>query len=163
MTPERVTGVLETSFWTAACRAEVAANCLDLFQIVVPRAVEREIRHSPDPTREFPYATLFRHLRDRMQDPPADAPPPLSLFGPGEAEAITLAIHLKARLLMNEHRATRFASAQGVRVVSVPAVIVRLCDQETISRRAANRKLDLIEPITNATLIEDARELLDLL
>jgi len=98
-----------------------------------------------------------------MQDPPEDAPPPLSLFGPGEAEAITLAVHLKVRLLMNEYRAARFATAQGVRIVSVPAVIVRLCDHGTISKRAAHRKLDLIEPITNAILIEDARELLDLL
>jgi hypothetical protein len=42
--PGRVLAVLDTSFWVAAYRAEVAANCLDLFEIVVPHAVEAEIR-----------------------------------------------------------------------------------------------------------------------
>ena len=63
----RPLAVLDTSFWTLAYRAEVAANCLDLFQIVVPRAVESEIRaiQADAPRREYPYATLFRHLRDK--------------------------------------------------------------------------------------------------
>ena len=40
---DRVLAVLDTSFWVLAYRAEIAANCLDLFEIVVPKAVEEEI------------------------------------------------------------------------------------------------------------------------
>lgn len=96
----RPLSVLETSFWTSACRAEVAANCLDLFRIVAPHAVETEIRgvQAGTPNREYPYTTLFRHLRGQMLDPPADAPDPLDRFGAGEAEAITVARHLGAVL-----------------------------------------------------------------
>jgi hypothetical protein len=91
--PRLLPAVLETSFWTAAYRAEVAANTLDYFALVVPGAVEGEIRRgvASHAAREFPYATLFRHLRDMMTDPPDQRPAPLTLFGPGEAEAITLA------------------------------------------------------------------------
>ena len=79
--------VLETSFWTAAYRAEIAANCLDLFEIVVPRAVEAEIRSidPADPRREYPSTTLFRHLRGQLLDPPPEVPTPLARFGPGRS------------------------------------------------------------------------------
>ena len=36
----RIVAVLETWFWIAAYQAEVAANCLDLFDIIIPQAVE---------------------------------------------------------------------------------------------------------------------------
>lgn len=39
----RVLAVLDTSFWVLGYRAEIAANCLDLFDIVVPNAVAQEI------------------------------------------------------------------------------------------------------------------------
>jgi hypothetical protein len=53
--------VLDTSFWVLAYRAEIAANCLDIFDIVVPDALADEIlsRDSRAPTREYPYTTLF--------------------------------------------------------------------------------------------------------
>jgi hypothetical protein len=161
----RFRSVLETSFWTAAYRAEVVANCLDLFEIVVPRAVEAEIRARDPaiPSREYPYATLFRHLRGQMADPPVDAPPPLTVFGPGEAEAISLAGHLHAPLLVNERPAAQFAERQGITVVSVPSVIITLRALGVISRRAARRKLDLIEPITAREIVREARLTLDAL
>ncbi|MGH2351748.1 MAG: hypothetical protein ACRDJN_09060 [Chloroflexota bacterium] len=41
---------------TVAYRAEVIANCFDLFEMIVPRAVEAELRRrQPEaPTREYP-------------------------------------------------------------------------------------------------------------
>jgi hypothetical protein len=109
--------VLDTSFWITGYRAEVVANCLDLFRIVVPRAVESEIRFLQvgAPSREYPYATLFRHLRDKIVDPPVDAPAPLNRFGAGEAAAITIAQHLRATLPINELRATVYAAGLGSR------------------------------------------------
>jgi hypothetical protein len=161
----RRAAVLETSFWIAAYRAEVIANCFDIFEIVVPRAVEAEIRSvDPDnPRREFPYATLFRHLRGLLLEPPPEAPTPLPLFGPGEAEAIVLADHLGVHLLINERRAGDYAANLGIAVVTVPAVIVLLRAEGIIGARAAERKLDLISPITAREMVERARRALDAL
>ena len=155
--------VLDTSFWTIAYRAEVAANCLDLFRIVVPRAVESEIRsvQVDAPRREYPYVTLFRHLRSQMLDPPADAPPPLSRFGPGEAEAIAIARHLGAFLLINERPAAVYARSLGLFPVTVSDVVVALRTRGVISDRAARRKLDAIEGNTTVSIIAEARRALD--
>ena len=148
-----------------AYRAEVAANCLDFFEIIVPAAVEAEILTTQTATsrREYPYATLFRHLRSQMTDPPAGAPAPLTRFGAGEAAAIPLAQHLRAALLVNERRAAHYAANLGIRVVTVPLFIVALHDRGVISQRAARRKLALIELITAKPIIDDARRLLDAL
>ena len=155
--------VLETSFWTAAYFAEVAANRFDFFELIIPSAVEAEIRRpqAGSATREYPYATLFRQLRQRMIDPPAAAPPPLRLFGPGEAEAIALAESLGARLLINEYRGTQYARRAQIATVNVPEFIVTLCVRGIIGDHAARRKLDLIEPITSREFITDARRVLD--
>lgn len=163
--PDRVRAVLETSFWVVAYRAEVAANCLDFFEIVVPRAVEAEISSTQSDVarREYPYATLFRHLRPQMTNPPAGTPAPLPKLGPGEAEAIPLAQHLSAVLLVNERRAARYAVNLGVPVVTVPLFIVALHDRGIIGQRAAQRKLALIERVTAKPIIDDARQLLDAL
>ena len=84
MRGSRIHAVLDTSFWVAAYRAEVAANCLDLFEIIVPRAVEAELLavQASAPGREYPYATLFRHLRQQMSDPPVEAPPHCASLAP---------------------------------------------------------------------------------
>lgn len=140
----RVIAVLETSFWKVAYRAEVVANALDRFEIVVPRAVEAEILavQLAAPRREYPDATLFRHLRAQMREAPVSVTP-LRVFGPGEAEAIPLAQALNAVLLINELPATRYAVSLGIQVTSVPGVIVELCEDGVISVRAAQRKLEL--------------------
>ncbi|MBI2911255.1 MAG: hypothetical protein HYY05_03875 [Chloroflexi bacterium] len=157
-TARRIRAVLETSFWVAAYRAEVAANCLDLFDVVVPPAVQAELRavQPSAPRREYPYATLFRALPSQMCDPPPESPKPLPLFGAGEAEAIALAQTVDAILLINERRGAQYAANLGIPVATVPAVIVALCAQGAISVRAARRKLALIEPITATAIIHDA-------
>jgi len=155
--------VIDTSFWTLAYRAEIVANCLDLFQIVVPRAVEAEIRstQADAPRREYPYATLFRHLRGKMLDPPDNSPRPLSRFGAGEAEAIPLAESLGAFLLINERPATAYAVGLSVVVVAVSDVIVALRLRDVISDRAARRKLDVIKSNTARAGVAEAHRILD--
>ncbi len=161
---DRVLAVLDTSFWVLAYRAEIAANCLDLFDIVVPKAVEQEIvaRQEGAAVREYPYATLFRHLRPALRSPTVDITP-LRTFGPGEAEAIALAVELKAVLLINERPGLQYARNLGMDVASVPSVIVLLRSQGVISDRAARRKLGLIAPNTAPPIVEEARRALDLL
>jgi len=160
---DRVLAVLDTSFWVLAYRAEIAANCLDLFDIVVPKAVEEEILGGQQSAgaREYPYTTLFRQLRQTLRSPTVDITP-LSIFGRGEAEAIALAVELKAVLLMDERPGLRYARNLGMDVASVPSVIVLLRSQRVISDRAARRKLELIAPNTAPAIIEEALRALDL-
>jgi hypothetical protein len=141
-----------------AYRAEVAGNCLDLYELIPPRAVEAEIRANDPlfPRREFPYATLFRQLLDKMTDPPDPEPPPLRDLGPGEAAAVALAKHLKAPVLVNERKAKKLATNLGVTVITVPTTIVVLFGQGVISGQAAWRKLDLIKGNTAPEIIQDS-------
>ena len=61
---DRIPAVLDTSFWVLAYRAEIAANCLDLFDIIVPKAVAVEIMagHDPDP---IPFVIPLKAHRPR--------------------------------------------------------------------------------------------------
>src|SRR5206468_3336704 len=131
----RLPAVLETSFWVAAYRAEVAANLLDFFDAIVPTPVEAEIlaREADRPRREYPHATLFRHLRPSMTSPPPDQAAPIPLFGAGEAAAISLARQLRTILLVNERRATVYARNLGIAVVTVPSFVVALRAEAVIS------------------------------
>jgi hypothetical protein len=155
---QRIKAVLETSYWVMAWRADIAANCLDLFQVVPPKAVEEEIQERDPlfPAGEFPYATLFRHLRDKMADPPNPEPKPLNLFGPGEAAAIALARDLSVALLVNEAKALKYATNIGLMAITVPATIVVLYRNGVISNKAAWRKLELLQGNTAAEIIRDA-------
>jgi predicted nucleic acid-binding protein len=154
---DRVLAVLDTSFWILAYRAEITANCLDLVDIIVPNAVAKEIMVGEPgaAAREYPYATLFRHLQHELRTPDVHVTP-LGIFGPGEAEAIALAAELKALLLINERPGLHYARNLGLDVASVPAVIVLLRSQGVISDRAARRKLGLIAPNTAQTIIDEA-------
>jgi predicted nucleic acid-binding protein len=160
----RVLAVLETSFWVVAYRAEVAANCLDLFEIVVPRAVEAEILGTQPgvSVREYPYATLFRHLREKLKTLEAEVLP-LTSFGPGEAAAIPLAAHLNAVLLINERPGAQYARNIGIDVATVPSIIVLLRARGVIGDRAARRKLALIANNTAPVIMQDALRVLDAL
>ena len=148
----------------AANRCEVAANLLDLFRLVVPQAVVNEIetRDPAFPLREYPYATLFRHLRHHMDVvPAAESPPPLNVFGPGEAAALALALDRGYLVLVNERRAASHAANLGLRVITIPAVIVRLHLGGVISRQAAHRKLTLAAQVTTPAHVAKAREMVD--
>ena len=160
--PARLSAVLDTSYWVLACRADIAANCLDLFEIIPPREVQREIETKDPllPTGEFPYATLFRHLRDKMRDPPNPEPKPINALGPGEAAALALAQHLGTPVLVNEVKARNFAMNVGIGVITVPATIVTLYSAGVISSSASWRKLKLIEPNTAPVIIREAATVL---
>ena len=163
VSPRRLSAVLETSFWVVAYRAEVAANILDFFAPIVPISVEREIlaRGAEQPRREYPYATLFRHLRPLMVGPPPDAPAPLPIFGAGEASAIPLARQIGCVLLVNERRAAAYARNLGILVVTVPSFVVALRVEQIISDRAARRKLALVVSCTSSEFIAEAIQILD--
>jgi hypothetical protein len=126
--------------------------------LVPPRAVQEEIEENNPlfPSGEFPYATLFRHLRDKMTDPPDPEPPALTSLGRGEAAAIPLAQILDVPLLVNEAKAKKFATNAGLDVITVPTTIVVLYRTGVISNKAAWRKLELLKGNTAAEIIGDA-------
>ncbi len=156
--PARVLAVLDTSFWVLAYRAEIAANCLDLFDIVVPIAVADEIlaREARSPTREYPYATLFRHLQHELRTSDIEVVP-VPRFGKGEAEAIAQAARLGAVLLINERPSAHYAQNLGLDVAMVPSVRA----QGIISDNGARQKLKLIAANTAAQIIQQATRALD--
>jgi hypothetical protein len=90
--------VLDTSFWTVG----LLGYAMRAFSIVVPRAVEAEVRAADSryPQRLYPDTALF----DQVQDPPDPEPAPLDRFGAEEAAAIALSRSLNATLLINDHR-----------------------------------------------------------
>ena len=127
----------------------------------MPTAVEKEILHRPIlyPIREYPYATLFRHLRNKLLDPPNPEPEPVKQpFGPGEGAALALASILKAPILVNESAAKIYGANLGLTVITVPAVIVTLLAQGVISDQAAGVKLSEIEANTAPEIVAEARE-----
>jgi len=130
--------VLDTSFWTVGVKVGLIGYALRLFEVVVPAAVEREL-NEPDrwfPGRLYPDTALFQQLRPLMADPPAEEPPPLTVFGGGEA-AIPLAQRLQARVLINDRRPAVFARNLGLIVCTIPDVIVLLRSQELIADHMA--------------------------
>ncbi len=148
-----------------AWRSDIGANCLDLFEMIPPKAVEAEIQERDPlvPAGEFPYATLFRHLRDKMVDPPKREPAPINLFGSGEAAAIALAKSLEVALLVNEAKAMKYATNIGLTAITVPATIVVLYRNGVISNKAAWRKLELLQGNTAADIIGHAAAALSVL
>lgn len=116
---------------------------LRLFEIVVPRAVERELTEEDRlfPGRLYPDTALFQELRPLMHDPPAREPPPLAVFGGGEAAAIPLAQSLQAAILLNDRRPAVFARNLGLTVLTVPDMIVVLRAREFIADHMARAML----------------------
>src|SRR5690348_1042241 len=91
-------------------------------QVTVPPSVIAELRHAGSPEA----------VRRWVQSPPAWldvrplSNPPLSLnLGPGEVEAISLALELRAeKTLIDDRRARRAATDLGLTVVGTLAVLV---------------------------------------
>lgn len=155
--------MLETSFWTNACRADLGPHALDLFSVIVPGAVEEEIL-SPDPShpnREYSYASLYRYLRVHMAAAPEPEPKPLGISGRGEAAALALAHQLGLAVLVNDRGAIRHARALGVRVVDVPSLVALLHGRGVLSATAAHRKLDAIQSTTSPALVARVRAVID--
>src|SRR5438876_8535821 len=145
---------METSFWVAGYRAEILGYCIDLLDIVVPRAVADELTQPSSQGGEAPYTTLFRQLQNRIQAPPTPEPDPIPQFGKGAGAALALANELKAGLLTNERAVKTFGANYGLEVWTVPAVIVALCDQGILPPPAARTRLELMQHFTHADIIK---------
>jgi predicted nucleic acid-binding protein len=155
--------VLDTSFWTVGFKVGLLGYAMRAFDIVVPRAVEAELRASDSryPQRLYPDTALFDQVRDQLQDPPDPEPAPLDRFGAGEAAAIALSRSLGATLLVNDHRPAEVARNLGLAVVSCPGMIVVARSQELIAAHMAQAMLRMCaQHGTSPAIIQEASRLL---
>ena len=153
----------DTSFWTVGHRADVLQYTFSSFGLRAPPAVREEIL-TPDPRfprRKYGYAELYRLLEGRGLLPVVEPTTVGDRYGRGEAEAIALAQEHGWWLLINDYRPRQYARSLGIRTVTVPALIFRLYVQEAISVASAERKLDLIESVTNQAVLSPVRHALD--
>ena len=135
--------MLDTSFWAVGFKVGLLGYAMRTFSIVVPSAVEAEIRATDAryPQRLNPDTALFDQVRDQFQSPPDPEPGPLGRFGPGEAAAIALSQSIEATLLINDRRPGEFARNLGLAVVSCPGMIVVARSQQLISDQMAQPML----------------------
>jgi predicted nucleic acid-binding protein len=155
--------VLDTSFWTVGFKVGLLGYAMRAFSIVVPSAVEAEIRATDAryPQRSYPDTALFDQVRDQFESPPDPEPAPFQQFGPGEAAAIALSRSLGAVLLINDRRPAELARNLGLAVVSCPGMIVVARSQQLIAAHMAQAMLRMCaQHGTAPALIQEAAGLL---
>jgi predicted nucleic acid-binding protein len=155
----RPLAVLDTSFWTVGFKAGVLGYALKLYRIVVPRQVEQEIR-IPDrryPQRVYPDTALFDEVRHLLLSPPTPEPPAIARFGAGEAAAIPLAETLNATLLINDRRPAEYARGLGIRVTTLPGLIVLARSRDYVATHVAEAMLrTCTQHGTSPALVQEA-------
>lgn len=161
---KRLEAVIETSFWSPACRVGLDAYLWDFYArpIWVPQAVVEEVT---GPQRQ-PWVSVDQRrmelaLEDERLALPRISYKPYPQFGKGERHAIGLASALHAVLLINDHRPYRVARGLGIDVVSVPEFVVLLCRAKTINVARSQVLLDQIRDVTAPALVERAIQLLE--
>jgi predicted nucleic acid-binding protein len=155
--------VLDTSFWTVGFKVGLLGYAMRAYSIVVPRAVEVEIRASDVryPRRVYPDTALFDQINHLFEAPPEPEPAPLDRFGAGEAAAIALSQSIDSVLLINDRRPADLARNLGVAVVTCPGMIVVARSQELIPAHVAQAMLRMCSQHgTSPLLIDEASRLL---
>lgn len=155
--------MLDTSFWTIGFKVGLLGYAMRAFTIVVPRAVDTEIRAIDGrfPTRLYPDTALYEQVCDQFQTPPEPEPAPLDRFGAGEASALALASAMETLVLINDRRPATLARNLGLAVVTCPGMIVVARSQELIPDHMAQAMLRMCSQHgTSPSLIEEASLLL---
>jgi predicted nucleic acid-binding protein len=159
----RPQAVLDTSFWTVGFKAGLLGYAMGAFRIVVPSAVEAEIRTIDVryPRRLYPDTALFDQVRGQFESSPNPEPAPLDRFGAGEAGAIALSRSIGALLLINDRRPAEFARNLGLAVVSCPGMVVVARSQDLVSAHMAQAMLRMCaQHGTSPSIIQEASLLL---
>jgi predicted nucleic acid-binding protein len=158
--------VLDTSFWTVGFKVGLLGYAMRAFRIVVPSAVEAELRATDRqyPRRLYPDTALFEQLRDQFQSPPDPEPAPFDRFGAGEAAAIALSRATGATLLINDRRPSELARNLGLAVVSCPGMVVLARSQQLIPAHMADAMLRMCaQHGTAPSVVQEASLLLSAL
>lgn len=159
---EKQNAVIDTSFWVLGHRGDVLPYLFRFFTLFVPETVRIEIL-TPDPRypqRVYGYQEMFSLLEGQgmltIRNPNQSVPQ----FHAGEAAALALAQQERWWLLINEQRALDFARRQDIKAVTVPELIIYLCETRILSQRSAQQKLDGIASNTGRQVMQAARQAL---
>lgn len=155
--------MLDTSFWTVGFKVGLLGYTMRAFDMVVPHAVEAEIRATDTqyPQRLYPDTALFEQVCDQFQSPPDPEPTPFDRFGAGEAAAIALSRSTGATLLINDRRPSELARNLGLAVVSCPGMVVLARSQQLIPGHMAQAMLRMCaQHGTAPSIIQEASLLL---
>lgn len=123
----------------------------DLFEIIVPKAVNIEVA-SEDLVKDYPDAALISELTSRgvikVQSPGSDRlPSPISLHK-GEEDALLLAIKLGGSLLATDDgKAIKAARFFKVPFIITPKIVVELFRLQKISFQKARESLEKLGKI----------------
>jgi predicted nucleic acid-binding protein len=119
---------LDSSFWINAAAGGLVDFLLEDFSLTIAPAVERELPETyPSGAR---LQRLIEHERIFVAVP---ARVVLERFGPGEREAISLAMqHREWTLLLDDLRPFRAAQELGLAPVSTPAYAVSLYERRVL-------------------------------
>ena len=155
--------VLDTDFLSAFLKIERLQLVRDLYRaetLLVPPAVFREVSL----TRLLPQLASLSwvHLAEPgPEPPPATGREGWEKLGPGEKEAIALAISQKpSMLLTNDRQATRMAMDFGIDQANVPAFLLSCKLTELVGRQQLAEIVRDLEEKDRHTFRRDLRELL---
>jgi predicted nucleic acid-binding protein len=113
---------LDSSFWINCDRSGLLPYMLARYRLTYPPAVARELSERFASGREF-----WRLVRTNELVEVAFRQDRVRLFGPGEREAINVALeHPEWLLFLDDRRPFDEASRLGLRVVCTPALVIKL-------------------------------------
>lgn len=159
--------VSDSSGLIVLTRLGLLAKAARLFErVVVPPAVVRELEAGRPRTDA---EVLLRALDDgtllRARQPPQLAFPLPASLAAGEREAIALAVHRKAAVLLDDRAAGRAATALGLRVLRTGRVLLLLVDEGELTvaefEAALHRMGEMgfrLSPRAYLALLDEARK-----
>lgn len=128
---------LDSSFWINAHRSGLLAHVLERFSLSYAPAVAAELQEDFASGREF-----WRLAREGLLVEAVPQSAAIKAFGPGEREAINLALeHRGWVLLMDDHRPLLEAQRLGLRTVCSPVLVADLFDEGRLSPSQAVQAL----------------------
>ncbi len=114
----------DSSFWVHAVYLGLVDFLLADYELICPRAVERELGRDNPTSRRLKGLLAQQTIKFSM--PRSDQ---IKLYGDGERAAINLALERTLLLLIDDWRPYEAAHAAGVDVVNTPAYLVQLYQQ----------------------------------
>lgn len=156
---------LDTSFWNIASQIGVVPYLFSYFRVHYCKVVEQEIV-TTDPGETplvYPQAMLFMVLKEDGRLHQQEPNRPSTLFGVGEAHAITLALEQSWLLLINDARPLAFAQSLGIPCIAVPDFCVFLYAQGKITYAATQGYLKRLSMTTSPTLIQQAETIVSIM
>lgn len=161
----KVSAVVDTSFWSAACHLELEVFLYELFArpLFMPAPVINEVLSQPPgkPRRVYPYRQRLKIALEDGRIARRDPVQPYPRYGAGERACIGLAKERDLVLLMNDYRPYAEARRLGISVMSMPELVITLAATGIMAHKAARNHLETLRDRTSDALIDAALRILN--